>query len=311
MAIGDAPRIGGSAASDGGGGSTPDERIASPRGVRRIAGDEHQHAEQHHERHRRRDVVLDRLEPACSRRPTGAGTCRTAAMKMPRPRPPTSARGRLTSRPTAAAAMATTTRLKKSPARERVEPRRDEHAGQPGEEARQRPAERRHPVGVDAVELGHPRALDHRPHAQADRREPEEQRRARPWPSTRDDHRHQLVAAERVDAEGVVEDVGAAGHDALGRLPGHGSKSTTMSKSAGSATVSPRATTSLATGEARAQVAEDQPLEHQPEQRREHEHRQDERRDDRPAPLGVGLEEHAADTYAWAPKARLKTPDVL
>ena len=35
-------------------------------------------------------------------------------MKIPRPRPPTSASGRLVRRPTAAAAIATTTRLKKS-----------------------------------------------------------------------------------------------------------------------------------------------------------------------------------------------------
>jgi hypothetical protein len=40
----------------------------------------------------------------------------SSAMKMPRARPPTSARGRLTRRPSAAAAMATTTRLKKSAA---------------------------------------------------------------------------------------------------------------------------------------------------------------------------------------------------
>ncbi len=38
------------------------------------------------------------------------------AMRMPRPRPPAKARGRLTSDPTAAAAMATTTMLRKSPA---------------------------------------------------------------------------------------------------------------------------------------------------------------------------------------------------
>ena len=39
---------------------------------------------------------------------------RNRAMKIPSPRPPRSARGRLTSRPIAAAAMATTTRWKKS-----------------------------------------------------------------------------------------------------------------------------------------------------------------------------------------------------
>ena len=86
----------------------------------------------------------------------------------------------------------TTTRLKKSAGRQRVEPRGDEHAGQPGEERRQRPGERRHPVGGDAVQLGHPRALDDRPHPQADRGEPEQRaerracrRRRRPWPPAR------------------------------------------------------------------------------------------------------------------------------
>ena len=73
-------------------------------------------------------------------------------------------------RPMAAAAMATTTRWKKSRRRERVEPGRDQHAGHAGEQRRQRPREGRHPVGGDAVELGHPGALDDRPHPQADAR---------------------------------------------------------------------------------------------------------------------------------------------
>ena len=74
----------------------------------------------------------------------------------------------LVSRANAAAAIAATSRIVKLVGGELREERREQHAGEPGEQARQHPRERAHPVGVDARELGHPRALDHGPHPQPD-----------------------------------------------------------------------------------------------------------------------------------------------
>ena len=172
-----------------------------------------------------------------------------SAMKMPRLRPPTSASGKLTRRPTAAAAIGDHDEVEEVLGRERVERRRDQHARQPGEQARQRPAEGRYPVGEDPVQLGHPRALHHRSHAEADRRVPEEEPEDG-HSGDGHDHGHQLVAAEAVDAEGVVEDGRAIGNDPGRGAAGHRLEVDDDVEQRGEREVSPRATTSLATDEA-------------------------------------------------------------
>ena len=75
------------------------------------------------------------------------------------------------------------------------------------------PRGRAHAVGVDARELGHPRALDDRPHAQAERRVPEEHEQ-RAHDRDRHDRGREVVAAQEHLAERVVRGR-AVGHDAL------------------------------------------------------------------------------------------------
>ncbi len=164
------------------------------------------------------------------------------------------------------------------------EQRCDEHTGEAGEEARQHPRERADPVRVDARELGHPRALDDRPHPQPDPGVAEQERQE-DHRDDRGDHGGGLVAVDRVvtpavDAELVrpdrrhpvervvpdpeLHDLGqrdeeAEGHDKL-RHRGR-----------------------------RAEAAEEEPLEDEPDQGRRHEHRGQERRDVRPVALDAQL----------------------
>ena len=85
-------------------------------------------------------------------------------------------------------------------------------AGQAGEEAGQHPRARRHPVGVDPVELGHAGALDHRPDAQAQPGVAEQGGQSQRG-GDHDDEGGDLVAGDGVAAEQPV-DGGAVGDDA-------------------------------------------------------------------------------------------------
>jgi hypothetical protein len=101
-----------SAASDGGGGSTPDSGSVSSR-VRRTAG--HSTSSPNSTTNGTAGVTFSWMVASSGWSPDQRGRKVLArAMSTPSPMPPRNARGRLTSRPTAAAAMATTTRLKKS-----------------------------------------------------------------------------------------------------------------------------------------------------------------------------------------------------
>ena len=116
----------------------------------------------------------------------------------------------------AAAAMATTTRLKKSAAASVLNRGAISTPARPANSDDSAQANGRDPIGGDAVELGHPGALDDRPHLQADGAEAEQRAEAEHGDDG-DGHRDELVAAEGVDAERVVEDAGAVGHEPSGR----------------------------------------------------------------------------------------------
>ena len=137
-----------------------DRRRRAGRALARLAqaGPEQQQQEQRDERQRR-------PKPGRARCPSG-GSRRSSCWSTPRRRPPSSASGMLVSRPNAAAAIAATSSVKKSTLADLGEERGEQHAGEAGEQARQHPREGPDAVGVDPGELGHARALDHRPHLQ-------------------------------------------------------------------------------------------------------------------------------------------------
>ncbi len=100
------------AASDGGGGSTPASGSACSRVVR-IAG--HSTSRPNSTTNGMAGVTFSWIWPSSGWSPDHRGRKVLArAMRMPRPSPPANARGRLTRAPTAAAAIPTTMRLKKS-----------------------------------------------------------------------------------------------------------------------------------------------------------------------------------------------------
>ena len=101
------------------------------------------------------------------------------------------------------------------------------------------------PVGVDARELGHARALDDRPHPQPERGVAEQQREP-DHGDERDHDRGEVVAVEEHRTERVVHVV-AVGDDALSR-PYCGGRRTTSSTICGIATSRPSTVTSRAIG---------------------------------------------------------------
>ena len=92
---------------------------------------------------------------------------------------------------------------------EREVERREQHTGEPGEQARQHPGDHAHALRVDARELDHPRALDHSTHLQAQRRVAEEQPEEEHCEQRDDDRDHPIgrdvVVAEVEDAERGIE----------------------------------------------------------------------------------------------------------
>ena len=92
---------------------------------------------------------------------------------------------------------------------------REEHAGQGGQDARQHPRRRRHPLGVDALQLQQARALDDGAHAQSERRRTKQDSKADDDDDGGDDH-GDLVG---VDAVGVpLVEVLGVGADSTPRL---------------------------------------------------------------------------------------------
>ena len=128
-------------------------------------GPQDQQTEQHDERHRRGDVLLDPGEQRVVVRPAGRKVL-AGPMSIPSPMPPAKAPGRLTRRPTASGRDHHHHEVEEVGGGEGVEAR-DQHARQPGEQARQRP-EGGDPVGADAGTARSCGALDDRPHRQAE-----------------------------------------------------------------------------------------------------------------------------------------------
>ena len=190
------------------------------------------------------------------------------------------------------------------------EQRREQHAGEAGEHAGQHPRRHAHPVGVDAGELGHPRALDHRPHPQPERRVPEQQRSARPRPTTVIADRREVVAADEHRRR-----TGCTTWSPFGTIPCVpycGFWPNQSFRICGIATSRPSTVTSLRDRRRGAQIAEQHAVEEEPEQRRDDDHRDDERERDRPVvPDAQRRSRPRRTTNACAPNARLKTPDVL
>ena len=137
------------------------------------------------------------------------------AIRMPSPRPPMNARGQADQVANGRGSDRDHDDVEELRGRERREPRGDQDPGESGEERRQRPRSSRHPIGGDAVELGHARALDDRSHPQTDGGEREQCRECGGRQTGRR-HRDELVAAEGVEAEHLVEDAVAVRDDAFG-----------------------------------------------------------------------------------------------
>ena len=179
---GEGPGGGGEARPAAGGHRRRRRRIDPGQRVRHRAGPadlrrQHQHAEEHHERDRRGEVVLEHLEERVALGP--AGQERVEEGDEDAEAEPADERPRQADQQTdRRRGDGDHHQVEEVRGHQGVEPRGDEDPGHPGEGAGQGPGERRHAVGRDAVQLGHPGALDHRPHLQADRGEPEQRPQA-------------------------------------------------------------------------------------------------------------------------------------
>ena len=210
-------------------------------------------------------------------------------MNTPRPRPPMSARGRLTSRPMAAAATATMTRPKKSGATRVLNRGAISTPARPAKKL-DRAQEKADTLLASTRFSSAMRGLS----TTARMRRPSAvNRNSAAMASMAVTAMHelgQLVATERVHPERVVEDVGASGQDAGGSPAGDGGEAEDQVEERGHGHGEPDGHDELGHRRRGAQVPEDEPLEDQPDQRSEDEHGDEQRGHGGPAPVVARLE---------------------
>ena len=118
----------------------------------------------------------------------------------------------------------------------------------------------------------------------------------------------QLVPAERVDTEWVVEDRRPTGDDARRSPTGHGRESGHQLEQAGQGHGQPDSNHEFGHRRRVAQVPKYQPLENKPDERGKDEYRQDQRRDDLPSPFGSGLEVHGRRHVGLGTEGQIEDP---